>query len=113
MPLKLSLEDRFNNCVEDWIKYCSQPEVLYSSSGHKELQAEAYLEIVDMGRDALALIRKLYDREGDIGLGIIKLYGLHNAVINITKGEFKIPREMAGKLNMIADYTKKWLDENI
>ena len=113
MPIGLSLEERFDNCVESWIKYCSQPEVLYSSIGHKELQAEAYLEIVDMGRDALALIRKLYDREGDIGLGIIKLHGLHHAVINITKGEFKIPKEIAGKLDKIADYTKKWLDENI
>lgn len=110
----MSLEDSFDKAVDEWIVHCKSHEVQFSSSILPVLDCDAYRKIVSMGKDALPLIRKVYDRNPDynLALEIVQAHGLSQAVREIVGEEFKIPEEMCGMILSIEEYTKEWLDKN-
>ena len=104
------LEQQFRESVEEWKAHCERPEVELSSLGTSLTDCDAYRNIVAMGREALPLIRKLYDTDKDFSLNIIRGHGLVRAVKDIVGEDFQIPREMLGKIEDIEKYTASWLD---
>lgn len=106
------LEEKFNENLELWRKHCI--ENINSSNPETFLDCNAYKNIIAMGKDALPLIRKAYDTESKEELSFYSLrWILHRTVLKIIGNEFKIPKGMYLGSDELADYTSKWLDENI
>lgn len=104
------LETKFNNNLEQWREHCKKN--LYSSCIKDYIDCNAYKNIVEMGREALPLIRKAYDTEQKDNPGSVR-WLLCNVVRKIVGDEFTIPTWMQGKISTMEKYTIKWLDENI
>ncbi len=64
--MKTALEKKFNLAVERWINHCSKPDAIFNSDLSVVRNCNAYKEILAMGKDALPLIRQLYDRSAGI-----------------------------------------------
>jgi hypothetical protein len=127
----MELEDNFNQAVGEWIEYCRNSQVQISSFSESVRDCSAYKKIIVMGREALPLIRRLFDddaifyasgqkmqmgqdkAEKDLPLSMIKGHGLVLAVREIVGDDFSIPKEIRGRISAMEDYTKKWLDKNI
>jgi|WetSurMetagenome_2_1015567.scaffolds.fasta_scaffold113528_3 hypothetical protein len=108
----MGIEEKFNRTIEEWKEHCEK--VKYSSNGSDYVKCAAYTRILNMGKEVLPLIRKLYDHPNpDINLNSIKFHGLTRALNTITLHEFRIPVEISGRVDEIIEYTKKWLDENM
>ena len=116
----MSIEDKFNQAIEEWKKHVENAGP--TSFASKFVICPTSSRIIQMGKEALPLIRKLYDEncEGPFNhgdgiderslLGIIQSHGIPYLVSQIT-GEDFIPKEMAGRMNLIAEHTKKYLDK--
>ena len=115
LHLKMKSERKFDELVEAWKKHCMKPDVLTDSSTKAVTECPEYREIVSKSYLALPLIRGLYDTDDtyDFSLRIVKSHGLARAVKEILKEDFFIPKDIAGKIYEMEEYTKKWLDENI
>ena len=109
------LEDTFNKTIDEWIEHCKKPEIQLSSSIQLVRDCEPYRKIVSMGREALPLVRQLYDRDssGNFELSVVQGHGLLGVVREIAGDDFQIPEEIRGKVPAMEDYTKRWLDENM
>ena len=111
----MSLEEEFNQAIEEWKTHCKKPELKYSSTRFPAVtNCDAYRKIVSMGPKIFPLIRKLYDRDSskDSKLGKIKLFGLVSIVKEIAGSDFQIPVKGI-KNEGLGQYTKEWLDENM
>ena len=110
----MGLEDRFNQALERWIAHCGSPNIQASSSSLSSITCYAYKQIVEMGLEALPLIREVYDRAtfDDGAFSTLRLHGLVLAVREIAGDDFKIPIELQGNMPAVEEYTKRWLDEN-
>jgi len=108
----MSLEERFNCLVKEWEEHVNNGK--FSSNANDVRCCKAYTDIISLGRNALPLIRKLYDRDhsDNFALDIIKGHGLFAIVREIAGQEFNIPEELAGRIRGIEEYTKSWLDNN-
>lgn len=108
-------EKEFEKAVEEWIGYCKTPKVIYSSNPKTITKCDAYEKIGYMDYDALSLIRKLYDKNNsnNFALSIIQEHGLVQLVKEIIGDDFKIPKEIQGRIKKMEKYTKNWLDKNM
>ena len=59
----MGLEDTFHQAVGEWIEHCRNPQVQVSSSSESVRDCDAYRKIISMGKEALPLLRKLYDSD--------------------------------------------------
>ncbi|MBI5066309.1 hypothetical protein HZA97_08800 [Candidatus Woesearchaeota archaeon] len=111
----MSLEELFNQSIEEWVVHCKSPEVQFSSFLKPVFDCDVYRKIVSMGRDALPFIRQFYDKDsyGNLALEIVQGHGLPRAVREIVGEEFEIPEELSGRIILIEEYTKNWLDKNM
>ena len=57
----MGLEDSFHQAVGEWIEHCRNPQVQVSSSSESVRECDAYRKIISMGKEALPLVRQLYD----------------------------------------------------
>ena len=105
-------KQKFDRAVEEWKVHAEK--TAHFSDTRKLLNCDAYKTILSMGKDALPLVRKLYDRDdsNDFPLSIIKSHGLVSIVCELV-AQFHIPEEIRGQMEKIEEYTKKWLDENM
>ncbi len=115
----MSIEDKFNQEIEKWKKQADS----FSSYNPANIGCEPYKNILFMEEDALPLIKKLYEKnekgkktnkEKDAELEIIVYHGLPALVKEISGNigrDFEIPQDIKGKIDMIAIYTKNWLDD--
>ena len=108
----MTLTKKFNIAVNQWRNHVVHGEIHIPCSAIYE--CEPCRRIVDLGVEALPLIRQLYDTKKDPSLEIIKSYGLP-AIVGLIVGpdEFQIPEEIAGRTDKTEDYTKSWLDKNM
>lgn len=111
----MSLEKDFYQAVEEWLEYCKNTRVQFSSSGEPVINCDPYRKIVSMGYEALPLIRKVYDRDSsdNFELSIVQEHGLISAVREIVGDDFSIPEQIRGHLFAMENYTVNWLDENM
>lgn len=59
----MGLEESFHQAVEEWIEYCRNPHAQVSFSSESVKNCDAYRKIISMGKEALPLLRKLYDTD--------------------------------------------------
>ena len=59
----MGLEDSFHQAVGEWIEHCRNPQVQVSSSSESVRDCDAYRKIISMGKEALPLVRQLYDAD--------------------------------------------------
>lgn len=117
----MGLEDQFNQAVTKWKGYLQQgtnpsgTPVAVSSRTSDFIACEAYRTIVSMGATALPLIRRLYDTDSsqDHELATIQGHGLPAVVHEIIGSDFQIPKEIRGRISLIEEYTKTWLDAHL
>ncbi len=105
----------FERAVKEWIEYCKIPKVQLSSNPDTITECDAYKKILSMNYKALPLIRKLYDKDSSNNFSLqgIKGFGLTMLVRDIIGVKFNIPDNIRGKISMMENYTKNWLDENM
>ncbi len=110
-------KDVFNLVFDQLVEFCRKPEVQLSSTMGSIRLSEPYRKIVAMGYKALPYIRKAYDMDSsnDFALLTVKEHGLASLVEEIVGNDFTngIPEEMAGRIDMLEAYTKRWLDQNM
>ena len=109
----MNLEDKFNQLVEEWKKYCSRADVQASSRSDKIRKCEAYRNILKIGQEALPLVRELYNKDSsnDFELSMIQGHGLVCLVKEIVGDKFEIPEKIRGRIKEIEIYTADWLGE--
>ena len=109
----LTGHNHFDHAVEDWLEYCRGPRVQISSSSQSVIDCDSYKRIVSIGRDALPLIRQMYDKDSSDNpeLSIIQDLGLVAVVKDIIGDDFQIPEQIKGKISAMKDYTIYWLDK--
>ncbi|PIO08713.1 hypothetical protein COU59_00605 [Candidatus Pacearchaeota archaeon CG10_big_fil_rev_8_21_14_0_10_34_12] len=59
----MGLEDNFHQAVGEWIEHCRNPHVQVSSSSESIRNCDAYRKIISLGKEALPLLRQLYDTD--------------------------------------------------
>lgn len=115
-----TLEERFYDVLGKWKEHCKTKA--HMSFDGEFLGCKAYLEIINMGREVLPLVRDAYANESqEIGEpGYLWAY----VVREITKGDFKVPIQEGSPVSYIGKtsfygidvealkkFTLKWLDE--
>jgi hypothetical protein len=115
----MNIENKFNQEIEKWKNELNK----VSSINPANIGCEPYMNIYRLREDALPLIRELYEKgrqakksnkEKDAELDIIIYHGLPTLVKEISGNigrDFEIPQDIKGKIDMIATYTKNWLDD--
>lgn len=112
MEKNKDLEAKFNEEMEKWREHCKK--TMRSSQMIDYVNCQAFKNIVSMGTEVLPLIRRAYDTEhSDTSRPGSLRWNLSYLVGMITKKELGIPDDIRGKIVEVADYTKKWLDENM
>ena len=109
------IELNFHQAMDEWLVYCKNPRVQFSSSAGLTRDCDSYKEIVSMGYDALPLIRPVYDRDSsdNLELSMVQGHGLVYVVREIIGDNFSIPADIRGQISAMEDYTKRWLDDNM
>ena len=103
-----TLEQKFNEELKAWKEHSNLPRIQIDSSMHRLIDCQPYRNIVAMGRDALPMLRNVYDNNSKL-LNTIKYHGIPIAVSQIL-GESYIPESIRGNMSAIAEYTKAFLD---
>ncbi len=107
----MTLEDEFYKAVSSWKDHCNSIEIHLSSNTSKSLDCNAYIKIVSMGEDVLPLIYDiLAKKDWDT---YFPIFGWVNALQEITKGDYKVPKKLRGRVVDIIDHAKDWLEANM
>ncbi len=108
----LYIEKEFYKNLNEWEKYCKTPKIMCSSNPADLQNCEAYRNLISMGKDALPYIKEVYQKKAREESTLI-FHGLPQLVIDIAGDEFKIPKNIFGKINEIKSFTIKWLEKNV
>lgn len=103
-----TLEEQFNEVVRE-LENGLTPDVLVRSDFRKQ-DCEGYKKIVALGKDALPLIRKLYDKPVAYFPGV--KWCLPRIIENITQLEFQLPIELCSDYKKYEQYIIKLLDDH-
>lgn len=107
-----NLKNNFNLYLEEWKKHTAT--VMYSSTNEPMFECNAYRQIINLGVEALPLLRGLYNKKTkDSGLKTIQCRGIVQAVKEIVGDDFTVPKDIYGNVSAIKEYTQDWLDKNI
>ena len=122
LVIDTSLKDEFRKNLAEWKEYAASPEVIVWSMDWKYRDCVAYRNIVNMGMEALPLIRDACISEEYSEFAI---WGYAHIVREIIGEEFDIPpifgnlfreREICkhgckhGETGLVAAYTAGWLE---
>ena len=103
-------EDEVNLNIQYWDAHCQLR--INSSNPRDYIDCEGFRNLVEMGKPTLPFIYKAIKTgkfDGEYGWR----NWLGSLVRNIARDEFKIPKEMAGKVKEIREYTINWLENYV